>query len=196
MRNSFIFYKSFADVIMRIEDEAERARAYDAIIKYAIYGEETMPQGLAGMVFDLAKPQIDANNMRYENGKKGAPFGKLGGRPKKQATEEAEPKPEPKPKAAKPAKVQEEKMSCGEMGNVKLTKTELDKLNADYGEVATAAALEFFDEYIAEKGYKSKSHYLAMRRWVFDAVKEKAQKRRKTQTAGTVDDYFAERGVV
>lgn len=196
MRNSFIFYKSFADAIMRIEDEAERARAYDAIIKYAIYGEETMPQGLAGMFFDLAKPQIDANNMRYENGKKGAPFGKLGGRPKKQTTEEAEPKPEPKPKADKPAKVQEEKMSCGEMGNVKLTKTELDKLNADYGEVATAAALEFFDEYIAEKGYKSKSHYLAMRRWVFDAVKEKAQKRRKTQTAGTVDDYFAERGVV
>ena len=26
------------------------------------------------------------------------------------------------------------------------------------------------------KGYKAKSHYLAMRKWVFDALKEKKQK--------------------
>ena len=31
-------------------------------------------------------------------------------------------------------------------------------------------------DYIAEKGYKSKSHYLAIRRWVIDAVKERKQR--------------------
>jgi len=38
------------------------------------------------------------------------------------------------------------------------------------------AAIEFLSGYIEEKGYKSKSHYLAIRRWVIDAVsKQKKQ---------------------
>ncbi|MDR0486283.1 MAG: hypothetical protein LBH29_06115 [Elusimicrobiota bacterium] len=34
----------------------------------------------------LIKPQIDANNKKFENGKKGGEFGYLGGRPKKEET--------------------------------------------------------------------------------------------------------------
>ena len=38
-----------------------------------------------------------------------------------------------------------------------------------------------FDEYIEEKGYKSKSHNLAIRRWVIDAVKEQEAKKQRQQ---------------
>ena len=83
-RESFVFYKSFAEAIEILEPE-EYAEAVRAIIRYGIYGE--LPDianmsSSAFMVFTLTKPQIDANNKRFENGKKGADYGKLGGRPK------------------------------------------------------------------------------------------------------------------
>ena len=53
-----------------------------------------------------------------------------------------------------------------------LTDDELSKLEADYGKDATADAIRYLDEYIEMKGAKYKSHYLAMRKWVFNAVKE------------------------
>ena len=40
----------------------------------------------------------------------------------------------------------------------------------------TVKAVDFLDAYIEEKGYKSKSHNLAIRRWVMDAVKENEAK--------------------
>lgn len=67
----------------------------------------------------------------------------------------------------------------GEYGNVKLTDSEFEKLASDYGEELRDKAISFLDEYIEEKGYKSKSHNLAIRRWVIDAVKEKEQKESK-----------------
>lgn len=40
----------------------------------------------------------------------------------------------------------------------------------------TQKAITFLDEHIEMKGYKAKSHYLAIRKWVVDAVKEKERK--------------------
>lgn len=68
----------------------------------------------------------------------------------------------------------EEKETFGEYRNVKLTDSEYNRLAGDYGEDLRNEAIKFFDEYIEEKGYKSKSHNLAIRRWVIDAVKERA----------------------
>lgn len=70
--------------------------------------------------------------------------------------------------ATRPPK--EPKIAFGEYGNVRLTQKEHERLIADYGASETADAIVFLDEYIEEKGYKSKSHNLAMRRWVFAAV--------------------------
>ena len=64
----------------------------------------------------------------------------------------------------------EPKHKYGEYNHVMLTDRERDRLMNDYGEAETLAAIKFLDEYIQEKGYKSKDHNLAMRRWVFDAV--------------------------
>lgn len=69
----------------------------------------------------------------------------------------------------------------GEYKHVLLTKDQFDKLVSDYGEPETLDAIKFLDEYIEMKGYKAKNHNLAMRKWVFDAVKqEKAKNRNAT----------------
>ena len=68
--------------------------------------------------------------------------------------------------------VKELKNKYGEYGHVKLTDSERDKLMNEYGDQETLEAIRFLDEYIEMKGYKAKSHYLAIRKWVFSAVKE------------------------
>lgn len=81
-----------------------------------------------------------------------------------------------KDKVSKGKDNKEPKHKYGEYQHVMLTDTERNKLMDEYGEAETSAAIKFLDEYIEEKGYKSKSHNLAMRRWVFDAVKKEKQK--------------------
>ena len=81
-KNSFVFYLSF-DEALRELPEKSRLRLYDAITDYALRGKDTVFTGIEKAVFSLIKPQLQANNQRYENGCKGAEFGKLGGRPKK-----------------------------------------------------------------------------------------------------------------
>jgi hypothetical protein len=65
----------------------------------------------------------------------------------------------------------ERKHKYGEYENVLLTDTERNKLMNEFGELETSEAIKFLDEYIEMKGYKAKSHYLAIRKWVFDAIK-------------------------
>lgn len=74
-----------------------------------------------------------------------------------------------------------EKLTFGEFKNVHLTDDEYQKLNDCYGLVLTEKIIKFFDEYIEEKGYKSKSHYLAIKRWVVNAVMEKEPKNKNYQ---------------
>jgi hypothetical protein len=80
----------------------------------------------------------------------------------------------------------------GEYQHVLLTDDELSKLNETFGETMTQKAITFLDEHIEMKGYKAKSHYLAIRKWVVDAVKEKERKdqrqpyRPATENKGTL----------
>ena len=64
----------------------------------------------------------------------------------------------------------------GEFKHVRLTNEELRRLNEDYGEAETKRAIKYLDEYIEMKGAKYKNHNLVLRKWVFDALKERAQK--------------------
>lgn len=73
-RDSTIFYRSFYDAIKDLPAEEFKA-AMTAIMEYALDGTENPEGVIAATVLKLVKPQIDANNRRYENGKKG-------GRPK------------------------------------------------------------------------------------------------------------------
>ena len=74
------------------------------------------------------------------------------------------------------------KHTFGEYQNVKLTDRQLSKLISEYDESTIDSAIKFLDEYIQEKGYKSKDHNLAIRRWVVAAVKGKQEKPKAKQT--------------
>jgi hypothetical protein len=60
--------------------------------------------------------------------------------------------------------------------NIYISIKELEKLNKDYGEALTKKAIQYLSNYKIEKNYKTKSDYLTLKRWVFDAVKEREGK--------------------
>ena len=64
----------------------------------------------------------------------------------------------------------------GEFGNVLLTENEFENLANSFGIEIRDKAIAFLDAYIEEKGYKSKSHNLAIRRWVIEAVSKQTPK--------------------
>lgn len=69
-RDSFIFYRSFAEALEYLP-AVEFKKVMQAIQKYALDGIEPKLSGVSKVVFALVKPQITANNKRYENGCKG-----------------------------------------------------------------------------------------------------------------------------
>lgn len=69
-RESFVFYKSWLDGIEMLPEE-EQLNAYRAIVRYACLGEEPEVSGVANIILTMAKPQIDANNKRYSDGRRG-----------------------------------------------------------------------------------------------------------------------------
>ncbi len=77
-RESFIFYASFLEGIEALNSAEEKWEAVKAIFDYGLKGIDKPPEGYSKIPYIMAKPQIDANNQRYENGKKGAEYGKLG----------------------------------------------------------------------------------------------------------------------
>lgn len=79
--------------------------------------------------------------------------------------------------------IKKQKHKYGEYKHILLTDEELEKLNTEFGEEETQKAITYLDEYIEMKGAKYKSHYMAMRKWVFSAVKEKEQKTAKENKA-------------
>jgi hypothetical protein len=80
------------------------------------------------------------------------------------------------------------KHAHGNQGNVFLTDEEIENLQRDFPNDAKDA-IDFLSDYIAEKGYKSKSHYMAIRRWVIDAVREKRSKKGKPQPKQLPTEY-------
>lgn len=104
MRDSVLFYRSFYDALKNIPDE-ERLKVYDAIMEYSMYDNETALEGVAYAVFLLAKPQIDANNRRYENGCK-AKSKQTGSKPEANRKQTGN-KPEAKEKEKEKEKVKE-----------------------------------------------------------------------------------------
>lgn len=69
-RESLVFYRSFADAIRELE-EKDQLEALWAVINYGLDGVEPEGKGAHKAIYTMAKPQIDANNKRYQNGSKG-----------------------------------------------------------------------------------------------------------------------------
>lgn len=68
------------------------------------------------------------------------------------------------------------KHKYGEYKHVLLKDSEYEKLADEYGEPMRDECITYLDEYIEMKGYKAKNHYLCIRKWVVNAVKEKQKK--------------------
>ena len=90
-RQSFIFYKSFYEALEELNDK-QYAKVFRAITKFALFGEEPDLTGIEKVIFSLVKPQLIANQKRYENGCKG------GRKPTEEQTSENQNETEIKPK--------------------------------------------------------------------------------------------------
>ena len=97
-RSSFVFYESWLEAIKNLPRDIQ-GDVLTAIIEYGLYGETTDNlKPITKAMLEIIKPQIDSNRKRFENGKKGAEYGHLGGRPKKNNPKETPTKPLNNPK--------------------------------------------------------------------------------------------------
>ncbi|MBT9811202.1 hypothetical protein GPL26_16375 [Enterocloster citroniae] len=70
MRDSMVFYRSFFEAVKTLPPEQFK-NAVMAIMGYGFDGVEPGTEGIERTIYLLVKPQIDANNRRYQNGTKG-----------------------------------------------------------------------------------------------------------------------------
>lgn len=85
--NSFVFYKSFYDAI-KVAPKKHQLALYSALTCYVFENKTPQLESTSLAIWNAIKPQIDASLKRYENAKKGAEYGKLGGRPRKKKEDE------------------------------------------------------------------------------------------------------------
>ena len=67
-RDSMIFYRSFYEAINELSDK-HQLEVYKAIFSLSLNFEELELKGLSKTIFTLIKPQLEANNKRFLNGK-------------------------------------------------------------------------------------------------------------------------------
>lgn len=69
-RESMVFYRSFHEATKNLPQKQYK-EVLTAIFDYALNGTEPKLSATSQSIFLLVKPQIDANNKRFENGCKG-----------------------------------------------------------------------------------------------------------------------------
>lgn len=188
MRDGFVFYRSFAEALNSIGDPTIELNLYRAIVEYGLNGTRPNLSGVESAIFTLITPQIDANQRRYENGKRG-------GRPKanhKESEEEpkenqTETKPKPKETEVEPKekekvkekdKVKDKEKVCkendtpriefqyGQWLNVILTTDEFIKLGKEMGNRDRDYYIDRLSDYLKNNPKKSyASHYRTLLNW-------------------------------
>ena len=168
MKDSFIFYRSFFEAISALCDE-DKLSMFNAICNLALNQEETELKPLPNAMFKLIKPQIDANNRRFNNGKKG-------GRPKQKQTEN-KPKPNQKESKSKPNdnvndnandNVNDKLFSFSLSKKMQLTNTSkeyLEKLKDYIDNNNKGMSYQEFYDSCELKGYQYKNFKLAYDKW-------------------------------
>lgn len=81
----------------------------------------------------------------------------------------------------------ETKKKYGVYANVRLTDAEYERLQYEHPGRADQA-IDYLSEYIKMTGKSYKDHNLAIRKWVFDALDEKAAKERKKADAARLEE--------
>lgn len=78
------------------------------------------------------------------------------------------------------------KHKYGEFKHVLLKDEELQALKKDYAN--WEELIKYLDEYIEMKGYKAKSHYLCIKKWVVDAVKQNNSRAKENKSNRYTED--------
>lgn len=198
MTESFVMYRSFHEALSQLSRE-QYGNVMFAINEYALNGTEIELSGIEKAIFLMAKPQLEANERRKTNGLKGGRPQKTNGyENKKPMVLENAQNEKPNVNVNDNSNVNEndnvnvkecmtaastdtasQKHKYGQYKHVLLTDEELFKLTEKEGADRVDKAITFLDEYIEMKGYKAKSHYLALIKWVFQAVTEQERRQGK-----------------
>jgi len=187
-REYFLAYHSYLEMFEDLSD-TEIGRLFKAVLKYSATKEVSDLRGNEKFLFKVLKIQIDRDSQKYEekcetNKRNGA----LGGKTKNERQILANgserflnlavaPKEKKKEKENTKTNIKEsianaiQKKKLGEFKNVLLTEQEFEKLNSEYGH-ELSGIIEHLSAYIEMKGYKAKSHYLAIKKWVALAYQE------------------------
>lgn len=139
-RESMIFYASWWESIKELP-VVVRNEVLNTVVEYGIEGVMTSEQGqMTKAIMALIKPQIDANNQKYENGCKGGEYGALGGRPKKpqQNPKETPEKPQENPSETptKPLMIYDN-VNDNDNNTLSLSLSQSEKEKAEGGVTAT-----------------------------------------------------------
>lgn len=212
-RTQFTFYASFYKAISRIKDDAARAKAYDAICQYALYGTEedidSLPD-MAAIAYELIKPNLDASRKKAENGKLGGTKKQSKSKPeandkqeqtrnKKEKEKEKENKKENKIEREKESYIDSERKrsapsreSFGQYGWVKLTEEEHNRLVSEYGLSEVQRAISYIDESAQSTGNKNKwkDWNLVVRKCIRDGWGKRQQQQQST--GGSFKDVFGD----
>ena len=65
-RNTLVFHKDWFDILAGLQDE-ERLQVYDAVMRYAFYGEESELTPAAKMAFSFIVKLSETNWKKYFN---------------------------------------------------------------------------------------------------------------------------------
>lgn len=205
-KNSFVLYTDYYEHIENLTNE-EAGQLIKAIFQYEMGKDPEFENRVVGMAFSFIKSQLKRDSDKYADTiEKRKKAGSLGGKQKVANLANAKSATKIVANVADTVTVTDTvtdnvinnnkkasapKKKYGEYQNVTLTDAENQKLIDEFGKDTRDKAITFLDEYIQEKQYKSKSHYLAIRRWVIDAVSKQANKTqvKPTGTNAKIHDY-------
>jgi hypothetical protein len=199
-KTNFILYKDYQSHVELLSDE-QAGKLFKAIFKYVDNRQEPKLDGMTTMAFSFIKASLERDLVKYKKRVVASQQnGKLGGRPSKPNPNQDKPN-KPSGLSSVPRKgdsvsvsvndsvtvsdnvndsdidkpKKELKLKLGKYNNVRLTQKEYDKLKSEHNNIDSI--IEWFSGYIEEKGYKSKSHNLTIRRWVIDAYSKNSNER-------------------
>lgn len=160
MRDSVVFYRSFMSATDDLTPKQYK-NLVKSILHYAMDDLDPDLKGVEKTLFDLIKPQIDANNKRFFNGCKG-------GRPKNQTITKGKPNNNQNETKPKP------NVNVNDNVNVNENEDVVTTASALYQTLCKKYGKDFVDERV-ERGKKYKSTNMqTIARWCEEDKKSKS----------------------